>query len=253
MLSNKKNTILIIFIVLTFFSMSLFADKAYFDLSEKKIKIKADFNGKEVIIFGLADKNYDTVIILKGPKKNATISFKERVFGIWIKTKKFEYDNIPSIFFIASSSPINNILDEKTIRTMGLNFKNFDYTTLDNSINNAKLYEKSLYNWNNNFIRKQKNNNFYKKYELQIVDEKMFKTRVFFPPNTIPGTYKINIFQVKNKKIHKQDTKTIVVEKTGIGSTIYKFAQTNPALYGILCIIFAIITGVVAATAFRRL
>ena len=45
----------------------------------------------------------------------------------------------------------------------------------------------------------------------------------------------------------------IVIKKTGIGNKIYNFAQKQPVFYGILSIIFAVISGIMAATAFRRL
>ena len=61
-----------------FFSKTLYADKAYFDLSDENIKIETNFKGREVIIFGLADPNYDTILVIKGPNKDATLSIKER-------------------------------------------------------------------------------------------------------------------------------------------------------------------------------
>ena len=249
----NKNFILIILCCLIF-PQILYADKAYFDLSDENIKIETNFKGREIIIFGLADPNYDTILVIKGPSKDATLSIKERLFGIWIKTKKFTYKDIPSIFFIASSAPIDVILDENIIRKRGLNFKNFDNNNFDvNKTNNTKIYEDSLYQWDKNLIRKQKFNNFYKQYYLKTINNKLFQTRVFFPPNTLPGIYNVNIIQVKNKKIINEDNKIIVIEKTGIGNQIYKFAQNKPSIYAIICIIFAVISGIIAATAFRRL
>ena len=112
MLYNKKNYLFFIVFFCVAISNTVLADKAYFDLSDEIIKIKTNFTGKEVIIFGLADPLYDTILVIKGPNKDVTLSIKERLFGIWIETKKFTYKNIPSIFFIASSAPINIILDD---------------------------------------------------------------------------------------------------------------------------------------------
>ena len=254
MQSKKNKTIILMILYFLIFPKILHADKAYFDLSDETIKIETTFKGKEVIIFGLMDPGHDTIFVLKGPNKNAKLTIKERLFGIWIETKKFTYKNIPSIFFIASSSPINDILDENVIRQKGLNFKNFDYNFLNNNnIKDTKIYEDSLYEWDSNLIRKQKSINFYKQYDLKIVDDKLFQTRIFFPPNTIPGIYNANIFQVKDRKIINEDNKKIIVKKTGLGNKIYNFAQKQPSFYGLLCIIFAVISGIIAATAFRRL
>jgi len=254
MLYNKKNYLFFILFFCVAISNTVLADKAYFDLSDEIIKIETNFTGKEIIIFGLADPLYDTILVIKGPKKDATLTIKERLFGIWIKTKKFKYKEVPSIFFTASTVPINYLLDDKVIRDKGLNFKNFDYNSLnENNNNDIKIYEDSLYEWNTNFIRKQNENNFYKQYYLKIVDGKLFQTRVFFPSKTMPGIYNVEVLQVKDKKVINEDNKKIVIKKTGIGNKIYNFAQKQPVFYGILSIIFAVISGIMAATAFRRL
>ena len=66
----------------------VFGEEAYFDLSEKEIQIKTDFNGKEIIIFGLTDPELDTILTIKGPNKDTKVSKKERLFGFWFNTKK---------------------------------------------------------------------------------------------------------------------------------------------------------------------
>ena len=44
----------------------------------------------------------------------------------------------------------------------------------------------------------------------------------------------------------------IIIEKSGIGSQIYNLAHNHSAAYGLFTIIFAIISGLLAATLFRR-
>ena len=116
--SNKFFLIIIIAIIIT--NKSTFGSEAYFDLSDKEINIETDFNGKEVIIFGLTDPSYDTILIIKGPKKNIKLSMKERIFGFWLETKKIIYKDMPSILFIASSNLFNSIAVLETIRVIFL-------------------------------------------------------------------------------------------------------------------------------------
>ena len=82
---NKFFLIIIIAIIIT--NKSTFGSEAYFDLSDQEINIETDFNGKEVIIFGLTDPSFDTILIIKGPKKNVKLKMKERLFGFWLETK----------------------------------------------------------------------------------------------------------------------------------------------------------------------
>ena len=68
----------IVFISVFFFTNIILAE-AYFDLSESEIKIETDFNGKEIIIFGILNEDQDTLITIKGPEKKALIQ-KKREF-----------------------------------------------------------------------------------------------------------------------------------------------------------------------------
>ncbi len=250
MLNKSNKLILIIIIAITITNKTTLGSEAYFDLSDQEINIETDFNGKEVIIFGLTDPSFDTILVIKGPKKNIKLSMKERIFGFWLETKNIIYQDIPNIFFIASSSPIDQILNEDVIIKKGLLFEKLLLNTITkrNFINQNQLDE-----WGNNLIRLQKNKRLYHEYKLKIIDEKLFQTRIFFPSSTLPGLYNVSIYQVNNKKIVNEKNKRIVIKKNGIGDKIYQFAHKHPGYYGILSILFAIIAGLTAATAFRRL
>ena len=250
---NILNIFLLIIIFLNIFLSKLaLSNQAYFDLSDKEIEIQTNFNGKEIIIFGLTEKDYETILTIKGPKENTTINKKERFFGLWVNSKRMIYKNLPSIFFIASSKPIHQILNEESIIKNSLYFEQ----TLVNLVTqrNFNFNENNKINhWNKSLIKIKKNMNFFKEYEIKIVDNKLFQTRVFFPPNTIPGSYDINIYQVYNKKIISEKNKKILIKKTGLGNKIFNLAHNQPVVYGLICILFAIFAGLLAATAFRRL
>ena len=76
---------------------------------------------------------------------------------------------------------------------------------------------------------------------------------MFFPTSTVPGLYDVNIYQIKNKIIIGEKNKKIIIKKAGIGNKIFQFAHNQPAVYGILCIVFAVFAGLIGATVFRRL
>ena len=107
----KKILLLIFFII----CKNTFASEAYFDLSEKEIQIETDFIGKEIIIFGTFEKNEETILTIQGPKKDVKMMKKERILGFWFNTKKVIYKNIPSVFFLSSSKPVREILNQDTI------------------------------------------------------------------------------------------------------------------------------------------
>ena len=87
MQSNKNKTVILMIIFCLIFPQILNADKAYFDLSDEIIKIQNNFNGREVIIFGLADPNYDTILVIKGPKKDRNKSVTKKAKSIRKKSE----------------------------------------------------------------------------------------------------------------------------------------------------------------------
>ena len=247
-LYNMKEKIF--FLIIFFFSQSIFASEAYFDLSEKKIQIETNFVGKEIIIFGILKNGEDTVIAIEGPKQNVKMMKKERILGFWFNTKKVIYRDIPSIFFISSSKPVREILNQNTLIKEKLYFDEILTNTLTSR---DFIDQKDLSNWNKNLIKIKKSDELFKEYQLKNIENKLFQTRVFFPSNTIPGSYKVTIFQVKNKVILNKKNKIITIKKSGIGEKVFEFAHNQPATYGLLSILFAIISGLSAATLFRRL
>ena len=69
----NKSIFFIIFIML---NTNVFGSEAYFDLSEKEIQIQTSFNGKEIIVFGILESGEDTIVSIKGPRKDTKMSKK---------------------------------------------------------------------------------------------------------------------------------------------------------------------------------
>ena len=245
---NKKIIKLITLILLVLIPNAILAE-AYFDISEDNIKIETNFTGKEVIIFGILNDGQETIMTIKGPQKNAVIQKKERILGFWFNTKQITYNQIPSIFFIASSKNIEDILPASTRIKEELSF---NYLLENKTSQRNFISDVSLDNWKDNFVRINKNKNLFKKYNVEKIDNKLFQTRIFFPAKSIPGEYKVNVYQIKNNLILNNKEKIITLKKSGVGSQIYNFAHNNAAAYGLFAIIFAIISGFLAATLFRR-
>ena len=245
---NKRKIRLTAFILLFLFSNAVVAE-AYFDISENDIKIETNFIGKEVIIFGILNDDQETIMTIKGPEKNALIQKKERILGFWFNTKKITYNQIPSIFFIASSNEIEDILPTSTIIKEELSF---DYLLENKTSQRNFISDISLDTWKSNFVRIKKNKNLFKEYEIENIDNKLFQTRIFFPAKSIPGEYKVNVYQIKDNLILNNKEKVITLKKSGIGNQIYNFAHKNAAAYGLFAIIFAVLSGFLAATLFRR-
>ena len=150
----------VLFFAIIFIFFSVKAEEVYFDLSEDNIEIKTDFDGKEIIIFGLLKDEHDTLLTIKGPPSKMKIQKKERYFGVWINNKQITYSKIPTLFFLSSSSKINEILPNSIQINDDLNFdKILNNKTFDQNF----IFENDQTTWNENFVRIKKKQLFYKK------------------------------------------------------------------------------------------
>ena len=77
-------TIFVNFIIIgSLLSIHANSQETYFDLSQDEIQIRTNFDGKEIIIFGLLEDDHDTILAIRGPSKKLKIQKKERYFGVW--------------------------------------------------------------------------------------------------------------------------------------------------------------------------
>ena len=147
---------LIVILSTVFIFVGVNAEEVYFDLSEDNIEIKTDFDGKEVIIFGLLQDDHDTLLTIKGPLSKMKIQKKERYFGVWINNKQITYSKIPTLFFLSSSNMIDDILPNSIQINDDLNFdKILNNKTFDQNF----IFENDQEIWNENFVRIKKKNN----------------------------------------------------------------------------------------------
>ena len=85
------------------------------DLSQGNVKISTNFLGAKILLFGAYDgkQGDDIIIVVTGPKGLVTIQKKEKIFGMWINTKKVNYINTPKYLSISSNRPIDEILEKR--------------------------------------------------------------------------------------------------------------------------------------------
>ena len=92
---------------------------------------------------------------------------KERILGFWFNTKRVIYKNLPTLFFISSSKPVEDILSKESIIKEKLYFNEL----LVNAITQRDFIDqKKLAKWNKNLVDLKFSENLFKEYEFQNVN-----------------------------------------------------------------------------------
>jgi hypothetical protein len=80
----------------------------------------------------------------------------------------------------------------------------------------------------------------------------LFRAEVSFPATVPTGEYRVDVYHVKDEWVQSVTTIPLKVGKVGLEEAIYRFAQDEPALYGLVAILVAALSGYGAGMLFGR-
>src|SRR5690606_20737252 len=89
-------------------------------LSRSAISITANFDGSDLIVYGAvkrdapapSDSRLEVIVTVEGPSTPITVRRKSRAFGIWVNTASVEVDRAPSVYAVATTGPLDQILSQ---------------------------------------------------------------------------------------------------------------------------------------------
>ena len=222
------------------------------DSSTSEVKVSSSFIGTDVMVFGTANDKDDIIVVITGPTETAIVRKKGRVSGIWINKEKLEFREIPGFYAIASTRPLSEITETDELKKQKIGIHNVITTA---SLNSKDENIKTFKSFKDALVRGQKTKGLYLDMPLTIdvVSKRLFKTTFHFPNNMTTGIYTVKVFSFQKQRLVSTVSKTISVEKIGIGADVFKFAKEQSALYGLLAILIAVLSGWIASVIFRKI
>ena len=219
------------------------------DISEPVLEISTGFNGDTLTLFGTAKLKGDIVIIVKGPAQETTIRRKSDILGLWITSKSLTFKNVPQYYNVASSRTVFDITDTDTRlkHKMGINSLTFDNIESNITDEQHDRFQEAL-------IQNMQLSGLYSLTPdaIEYLNETLFKTQIYMPANVPIGDYEIEAFLFKNGKLLDKKVKPFEVKQIGTAASVREFALSAPLTYGILIIIIAIFSSLVAILLLRR-
>jgi uncharacterized protein (TIGR02186 family) len=222
------------------------------DLNQKNVEISTDFNGAELLLFGALDRASvdDIAIIVTGPPKTVSIRRKEKIAGIWLNTENADVVGLPSFYHIHTTRPLEDIASENTLKVNKIGFGDLRFKLApDSSIDEGPLEE-----WELALVRNMKKTGLWhdKPETVEVISDVLFRADITLPANILPGEYEVRTIHFRGGAVIEDSVTTLTVEKSGLSASIFFFAHQYAPIYGIFAIIFAVLSGWIAAVAFRK-
>ncbi|MCL6705649.1 TIGR02186 family protein [Pseudomonas sp. R2.Fl] len=226
--------------------------------STSEIAITSDFRGADLTIFGtvtntdallLAIGQYDLIVTLEGPRADATVRQKERLFGIWVNRYSMTFEQPPESYSLASTRPIEQIADAQVLNQLGAGLQHIPLTPIG-YFSNAN----SLGDFRDAYRRLKQAGGLYQSETngVRFVSSSLFKATLRLPANIPDGVHMVHAYLFKSGQFITEKELPLRVVKTGLEQAITEAAHESPLSYGFFSVLLALITGWSASLLFRK-
>lgn len=224
------------------------------EVSQHEVEVRQGFTGTQLLLFGAilepdgrrAGQDYDIVVVLKGPTEPILLREKQKIFGIWINHASTAFRSAPSFFAVASSRPIDRIVDPRTaaIYELGL-----DYLQLSPS---GSIDPDKQAHFTQGLVAMRERQGLYKEDPkgVTINGGVLYQARIDLPSSVQTGTYTAETFAVVRGRVIASATADVEVDKQGFERVVADFADNESFFYGLIAVALSLSMGWLAHRAF---
>ncbi|MCB2060469.1 MAG: TIGR02186 family protein [Novosphingobium sp.] len=224
------------------------------EVSQHEVRLRQGFTGTELLLFGAilnpqgtrAGRDYDIVILLKGPTQSIVVREKQKVAGVWINADSTEFRSAPAYFAVASTRPISEIVDEKTaaIYELGLRWLQLSPIGEINPAEQSRFAE--------GLVDLRERGGLYRQNEsgVAVNEQVLYQARISLPSNVPEGTYIAETFAISKGRVVASASSSVEVRKLGFERAVAGFAEEQSFLYGLLAIGISLLMGWAAGRLF---
>ena len=248
-------TLLLIWLVLI--ALPLRAEEIVSGLSQTKVAIDARFDGTSILIYGAATREekppvwplLQVIITVEGPVQPIVVRQKARVAGIWVNQGWVAFDGAPSFYAVMTTGALDDILSEDEDVKHSISIpREIGAVRLGAASGAATDYLAALQR-----IRGAAGSYRLDLNSVLLLQQSLFRTQVVLPANLIEGDYRVRIFLTRGGAVVDMQDSQITVRKEGVERFLFRMAQDQPLLYGLIALLMAVVAGGGASELFRRL
>jgi len=228
------------------------------DVSQRQINIQSGFTGADMLLFGAIiyprgvapEGQIDVAVVLRGPTRAITLREKQKFAGIWLNADSTDFRSVPAYYAIASSRPLNQIVDSKTAAIYELGLDKLQLSpTGEVDATEQRRFISGLVDLNrrNGLFRQNAGT-------VDITDQVLYRARLEIPSSVPVGLYTAETLLIRNGRVIVADDNVEVrIDKTGFEQFITILAEDYSLLYGIIAVLISVALGWFAGFVFRRI
>lgn len=218
------------------------------DLTSHLVAITTGFTGTSVVLFGATDGAGDVMVVVRGPERDMSVRRKSKVAQVWVNTREVTFTQVPSFYSVASSRPLDRIAPQAMLQLQQIGLDNLRLNTA------GTVPPDETAEFREAFLRNQIRAGLYLPATGQVsfLGTRLFRTTISFPRNVPTGTYRVEVFLVRDQAVVTGQTVPLVISEIGLDAEVHDFADRYALLYGLIAVLLAVVAGWLASLPFRH-
>lgn len=252
-------TIAILGIAAVLAAPSARAERLIVSVSNHRVTVTPNYSGEELVLFGSVEKdastpanrNYDLVVTVMGPRADMVTRRKERKFGIWINTDSRQFLQVPTYLAIFSNRPIEAIASPEVQRRQQLGMNNI---VLTQRVGTDYADVVPTDPFRTAFIRLKSLHGLYRESSSAVtfLTPTLFRTGIPLPAEVPIGTYTVDIKLFADGQLVTRTETAFEIVKVGFEQFVANTSRQNGFTYGLATVAMALMTGWMASIVFRK-
>ena len=211
------------------------------------VEISTFFHGLEVTVTGTIPAGHQAVAEVTGPVSEEHLMRKGRRGPLWMNVGEINVSGAPSLYLVLASAPA--LVTGEAPWGFAALMKHISLSGQVQPDEQTKFQEQ--------FLLLKKSQQLYAAMPEGLktapaADGRLAVTGKFWlPSNVRPDTYKVCLAAVLDGKATEQQCADLVVKMVGFPALLMSLAYQHAALYGILAVVIAILTGFIMGYLFK--
>ena len=226
------------------------------EVSNNQIEIRYSFSGEELLLYGAIispdgrapREGTDIAVVVKGPLERIVVREKQRVMGIWMNVGRTRFRSAPAFYAVASSRPLDEIIDERTAAIYELGLGNLQLSPGGGTpTEQLRRFEAGLVD-----LRVRSGLYAEDPDGVTITQGVLYTARINIPARVPVGDYLAETFLIRDNQVVAVAEREIRIEKLGFEGFVARAAQRWSFTYGIVAVLVSLLLGWAASAIFSR-
>src|SRR6185312_14045210 len=160
-------------------------------------------------------------------ERDLTVWRKGKIAGLWVNAQSVPFVNVPSFYAVAASRPVAELVPPSVaaLNKIGVHNLRFEPKAPEPP-DRLRLFTDAL-------IDVQQRAGLFPAgiTRIAFLGDRLFRTTLSVPANVPTGTYRIEIFLVRDRQVVSAQTTPLVVSKVGVDAAVFDFARRSALAY----------------------